>query len=357
MSATPTTAIQHLPVPTPSEVIALQSVCGTPAVSVLLSTTPQQVLAREDGTRLGRLLDDAARRLRIEAPDGVASDLVADLQALGAVARGARSRHGIALYAAPGAMPCWYSLPVNVRDRVVVDPTFATRDLVRSLHRTPRHTLLLLSKDQARLFEGADDSLVPVARARFPLDADSFPSMTAFLRAVDSALAAHLRARPSPVVVAGVESLTAAFLQRSRATTRLAGTIPGSHLERPLPELAELTRPVLERYLRSREQESLSALASTPRRRVASGLDAVWLCSRSERPHMLIVEEDLFRPARISEDGDHLLPVDDVEAPDVLDDVVDEVIEAVLRRGGWVALASSGALADHGGIALTVRDR
>ena len=356
MPATLMTPVQQSPVPTPGDVVALQAVRATPAVSVLLATSPQEVLAPEADERLGRLLDDAARRLRREASDDVAAAVLGKLHSLAAAARASRSRYGVALYASPGTS-AWFSLPVEVRDRVVVDPTFATRDLLRSLHRSPRHAMLVLSKQQARLFEGADEALVAVARTRFPLNAADFPTMNAFLSATDSALAAHLRARPSPVIVAGVQPLTAAFLARSRATTRLAGTLPGSHLERSLPELAELARPVLDRYLRSREQESLRVLDETPRRRVASGLDAVWLAARSERPEMLVVEEDLFQPARLSEDGDHLLPAEDVEAPDVLDDVVDEVIEAVLRRGGWVALASPGALAAHGGIALTVRDR
>lgn len=356
MSVTLTTAAQPLPIPTPSVVVALQAVRAVPAVSVLLSTAPQPAMGAESSARLDQLLADAARRLRGEASREVAEELITALHALAVAAQAARTRQGVALYAAPG-ISCWFSLPVSVSDRVVVDPTFATRDLVRALHRTPRHALLLLSKQQARLFEGADETLVPVARNRFPLKAADFPAMSAFLRAVDSALAAHLRARPSPVVVAGVKPLTAAFVARSRATTRLAGTVPGSHLQTPLPELAELARPVLEQYLRSREEESLRVLAETPRRRVASGLQAVWLATRRERPDMLVVEEDLFRPARVSEDGDHLLPADDIEAPDVLDDVIDEVIEAVLRRGGWVALAAPGALASHGGIALTVRDR
>lgn len=340
--------------PTASDVVVLQSLRAAPAVSILM-TTPSPSTAIDLSSRLGRLVDDAERRLRLEAPVDVADRVAEGLRAMAAEAAQTTTRAALALYAAD-SVSTWFTLPVAVRDRVSVDPTFATRDLVRSLHRTPLHALLVLTADEARLFQGADEALVPVAPHRFPIRADAFPGTGAYLRAVDSALSAHLRARPSPVVLTGVERLTAEFLRRSRATTRWAGTVPGSHLHRSLDELVALTRPVLERYLRSREEESLRVLADTPSRRVASGLDAVWLASRRERPEMLVVEDDLFQPARVSEDGDHLLPADDPEAPDVLDDAVDEVIEVVLRRGGWVALASTGRLAAHGGIALTVRD-
>jgi hypothetical protein len=70
---------------------------------------------------------------------------------------------------------------------------------------------------------------------------------------------------------------------------------------------------------------------------------------------MLVVEEGFFHPARISADGDFLTPADDVEHPDVIDDAVDELIELVIQRGGWVAFAEDGALADHDRVALTVR--
>jgi hypothetical protein len=83
-------------------------------------------------------------------------------------------------------------------------------------------------------------------------------------------------------------------------------------------------------------------------------MPAVWLAARRERPEMLAVEQGLFYPARLSADGDFVEPADDVEHPDVLDDAVDEVIELVLRRGGWIALTDDGALARRERIALSV---
>ena len=70
---------------------------------------------------------------------------------------------------------------------------------------------------------------------------------------------------------------------------------------------------------------------------------------------MLAVEEGFFYPARLSVDGDYVMPAADVDDPDVLDDAVDEVIETVLQRGGWVALVSDGTLAERGRVPLTLR--
>jgi hypothetical protein len=70
---------------------------------------------------------------------------------------------------------------------------------------------------------------------------------------------------------------------------------------------------------------------------------------------MLAVEQGLFYPARLSTDGDRLTPADDIDHPEVIDDAIDELIEIVLRRGGWIALVEDGLLSAHGRIALAVR--
>ncbi|RBY83110.1 hypothetical protein [Blastococcus sp. TF02A-26] len=95
---------------------------------------------------------------------------------------------------------------------------------------------------------------------------------------------------------------------------RLAGTITGSHSRAPLPTLPALI-------------------------------------ARAERLELLGEETDLFYPARLRDDGDLVQPASDVEAFDV----VDEVIETVLQRRGWVALLDDGALQAEDRIALTVR--
>jgi hypothetical protein len=84
-------------------------------------------------------------------------------------------------------------------------------------------------------------------------------------------------------------------------------------------------------------------------------MQAVWLAARTERPEMLVVDQSFFYPARLSDDGDLVIPATDVDHPEVVDDIVDEVIELVLQRGGWVALVDPGRLDAHDRIAVTLR--
>jgi hypothetical protein len=261
------------------------------------------------------------------------------------------------LYAGGGAAFS-VRLGIEVEDRAVMDPSFATRDLVRDLHRTPRHVVLVLSDRRAVLLDGAGGRLTPAPARRFPvvLGPGGSPAQDGALASLDKSLGAYLRLRPAPVVVAGPQELVTRFCALSVNLTRFAGTVYGGFEDLDLDELARRTRPVLNRYLASRELAALDLVAErTTSDRVASGIVAAWLAARADRPEMLILEEGFRFPARLSADGDRVEPATDVEAPDVIDDLVDELIEVVLDRSGWVAIARQGVLAAHGGVALTLR--
>ncbi|HLL62099.1 MAG TPA: hypothetical protein VK401_03565 [Propionibacteriaceae bacterium] len=364
-----------LPLPTAAEVVSVQELQDYPAVSVLCTAEPAPTMSREAAGRLGRLVAEAVERLRTELGSVGAADLVRHLEDLRQDVMGRPTRGAVALYVSSGHRSAW-GLPVAVVDRTVIDPTFATRDLVRSLHRTPRHVVLVLTEREARLFDAVADTMLPPPTGPFPLvnrasrpdrpgRANRRPRASrgdtdgdAFLRTVDQALGTYLRVHPAPLVLVGATRTLTRFTHLSRNLGRLAGTVPGSHLRTPLPVLAALIRPVLESYLRSRQGEALALLEERQSAgRVVSGMPAVWLASRAERPEMLAVEQGLFFPARLSSDGDFLEPATDVEHPDVLDDAVDEVIEVVLRRGGWIALVEDGGLASRDRIALSLRHR
>jgi len=335
-------------------VMSLQSARGYPCVSLLMPTTEGERIDEADRATLERLAGQARMRVRQEAPAAGEQTLARLDEAVAAVLD--RPVHeGLALFVNAEVAEV-VDLPIPVEPRCVVDPTFATRDLVRALHRTPRHVLLLLAADEARLFDGSLGALVPAASAKFPMRAGDGLAGESFLRQVDKALGAYLRLHPAPLVVAAAEPTASTFGRLSANTSRLAGIIPGNHLRSPLPDLAGQVRLVMEGYLLSREAEAME-LVTTRRgqRRAVLGIDECWRASRWERPEMLAVEEGFFYPAWISEDGDELTPTDDPAELGAIDDVVDELIEGVLTRGGWVALVQDGIVPDGARVALTLR--
>lgn len=119
-----------------------------------------------------------------------------------------------------------------------------------------------------------------------------------------------------------------------------------------------LVRPVAYEHLHSRRREALEIIdARAGTDLVATGITAAWKAAHQGHPEVLVVEDTLIYPARTSgRGGETITPAADVEHLDVIDDAVDELIDKVMGRGGWVALVEQGTLAAHGGIALALEE-
>lgn len=345
-------------------VTVLQSMRAYPSVSLLANTTPGRRLDKADLATLLRLAAEASARLSEEGIEDRQA-LLDTLSDMISRAVSEPSDRAVAFFVSPSHQ-CRVTIPVPVVDRCVIDPTFATRDLVRSLQHSPRHTVLLLSMDEARLLHGHGASLTPAPGNAFPAYRRTYGQHGArgaeryndFLRRVDRALGAALRLNPMPLVLVAAEPTGSKFRRLSRNMSRLAGLITGNHLKTPAEALSELVRPVLDDYLRSRASEALELIERRAGEdRVLRDIDSAWMAARWERPEMLAVEEDFVYPARLGPEGDSLIPADDIDHPDVIDDVVDELIEIVLSRGGWIALLPPGRLPDGTHLALTLRRR
>ena len=345
-----------LPSPTTDLVLRLQGERHDPSVSLLLDTEPAERMSNRDRERLRAQHREAVRRLAAEPVSRPAAAAILErLDRQVDRASSAPTGAALAVYAGPTSAMA-LTLTVSVQDRVVVDPSFATRDLVRCLHRTPRHAVLVLDWDEARLYSGHGESLTEVRR-RFPLSRAAYGADTdRFLHTVDRAFGAHLAVHPSPVVVAGRPSLLTPFVGQSTHLQRLAGVLPLDPAITSTVELVQAVAPRLEAYLLSRQREAFDLVARSRLRGVlASGMREAWRAAWVGRPEMLAVEQGLFYPARVVGNGHRLEPTTDIEDPEVIDDAVDELIELVLLRGGWVAFVDDGQLAEHDGAALVLR--
>lgn len=350
-----------------SDVAELTAASGFPCVTVALPTRPsaERMVAR-DRSELASLLDQAERTLR-EAGLLSRENLVAALRSMAASAAALPTGRGLVLYAS-AAVQRFFTLPQTVERRVVLEATFATRDLISALHRTPPHLLLSLHPGCAHLYRVQGSAAEPVATvfASAPtpgLDGDDDSDLderaravtNSFLAEADLELGEQRERYPSPLVLAGTPRLVDLFARRSRHCHRLAGLIDTAHAQ-TLPELLRKSAIYLERYLRSRQAEALTLVQRTSDeqpQRLAAGIEAAWHTARRTRPLMLVVEESFSVPGVIG--GVPLSPeaYRDTD-PRHLHDLVDDLVEEVIRRGGQVALVEDGALAEHGRVALVL---
>jgi hypothetical protein len=358
-----------VPMPTDAAVRRLQAASGYPMLSVLLRTSPGATMAPDDRRRLAALVDRAGARVERELGPSVAASATRPLRDLAARAAEQPTARGLALFAGDDVAES-YRLTVPVDERTVVDPTFATRDLLRALATHPPVRVLALAADGARLFLAAHDQLTEIENPALP---DPSPTehpdrrghqhqaelshrravhVDRFFRAVDDALRRDPVLGHLPLVVAATEPVLGRFRQVARIP--IAGTVRGHHLRRPPRELAAAVRPVVRAHVEAETRRDLARLAdAVDRHQARIGLAEVWAAALDRRVRLLLVDQAYRVAGTPADDGRSIVVHPDPEAPDVLDDAVDELIELVHRAEAQVRFVPTDSI-PHG-VAAVVR--
>ena len=349
-------------------VARIQQIHGYPAVSILLSVGPTATTTR---VRLAQLVQTATARLLSEFSRPDVQPLLDTLSDMAAHVDPGPGDEGMALFA-NRYLVATVVLPFPVRDRVVIDETFATRDLVHTLLRSPHFDVLVLGGDTTRLHRGVGTALTAATDCAFPLLARSETGnsqtrlgtersdirdigLQRHLRAVDDALDDALDAN-TPLFVVGAERRLALFRKRSRHRVRITETLSGVFERRSKTALREAIWPLLTHELVRRRNDAMAELVeATGSNRCAFGIDLAWRYANEGRCSLAVVEENFTFAARIAPDTNRLVFAQDIEHPDVIDDIADEIIEIVLAKGGRVAIVPDGTLPGPGNIAMALR--
>ena len=347
--------------PSGDDLARLQKIRGGALVTISLDTTPGQRLTVGERKRLDQLLAEAHRRVAIEpgdepmAPPPNAEQLFAWLER-------DHMGKGLVIFSGAGILEA-YRLPTAPRDVVVVDPTFATRELARALWQSPEILLLVLAASEARLFVTSLDVPGPVLGAGFPVLADRVADRTTrqrddargrnasttdrFFRQVDQLL--QPLAIDRPVVLFAAEPAASRF--RAISSVPFLGVVHGNRLTTAPVDLWQLTQPLRHEHLDIRRQEGLARLQAAMASSTAStGVTETWTAAAAGQVDTLLVDPSFRWPGR-TELG-VALPEADPTAPGVIDDVVDDLIESVALSGGSVCFVSPGDLGRDGVAAL-----
>lgn len=355
-------------------VYLLKQIRGYPALTITLPTHRTSPARRQDPIRVRNLVTEATNRLLSELPKRQVEPLLARLEALIKTLNYRYTLDGLALFVNQDFGRSFY-LPFEVKERVVVDESFAVRDLVYALNRSTRYWVLVLGEKPTRLYEGYRDTLIEIQEEGFPLTHTGPGGEAAlpggfgvrksayrderhrqFFREVDAALRPFLLDDPLPLVVVGVDRFLSFFDEVSQHKDAIVATITGSHSKTSKPKLSELVWPLVEAWRVEQSRGYLAELdQAVGERKFVSTIGEAWRMAEQGRGKLLLVEKDFHYPATVDETGWHLQPPDTIVGPDLMDDAVDEVIKTVLEKGGKVGFLENGLLDDHQRIALILR--
>lgn len=355
------------------DVRLLQQITGYPCLTITLPTHRTSPENQQDSLRLKNLVKEATNRLVSEFGKREVEALLKRLDYLTGTIDFRFTLDGLALFVNQDFARA-FRLPFQIKEKVVIGETFFTRDLVYALNHSMRYWVLVLSEKPTRLYEGFNHELTEVEEAGFPMvhegpggeaplpggfgikkSAYRDEKHRQFFRKVDEALKPFLAADPLPLIVVGVDRYLAFFDEVSAHTKAVIGTVAGNHDKTSPHELGELVQPLVDQHRDARRREALDQLGrAVGERKFVSTVGEVWRMSREGRGDLLLVEEDFHYPGRLDESG-VLIRAEDPNAPNAMEDAVDDIIETVLNKQGRVIFVENGKLGEHQHIAMTLR--
>lgn len=348
----------------------LKSLTPVPALSILLPTHRTSPDNKQDPIVVKNLVSEAKTRLGEEYSQRELEPLLKNLDNLVETIDYSYGLCGLALYVSHDFAKLYY-LAFPVQARVVIDKTFATRDLVYGLHRQLQYWVLLLSRGSSRLLAGTGDILEEVEDDYFtlamtgpggtealPADTDSSyrdDRQRRFIQEVDRAFGTYNEGENLPLVVGGVDRLVSFFQEVSQHSAAIAGTLLGNFDRASISELTPQVWEIMQTVREAKQNQALTSLdEAVSAQKFVSTVGEAWRLVQEGRGKLLVVEKSYHEPAIISTNGGIEL-VAEPGGTEVIDDAVDEIIEVVLANGGEVALVEDGTLSQHQRIALVLR--
>lgn len=126
---------------TRSDLQALQSHRDYPSISILAPTHRSAPRNKQDPIKVKNLVKKAVERLHGEFKKREVADIVQSLQELVKNVDWQHTLDGLALFAGRGRSAS-VNLPFRVKPRALIDEIFATRDIVYTLNRADRKSVV-----------------------------------------------------------------------------------------------------------------------------------------------------------------------------------------------------------------------
>ncbi|RYX83863.1 hypothetical protein EON83_13030 [bacterium] len=357
-----------------SDLHQLQAMRDYPSLSIITPTHRTSPDNLQDPIRVKNLVTEATNQLHDQFSKREVEPLLERLNTLVGQIDWHHTLDGMALFVSKD-FGGHFDLPFPVTERVVVDESFGTRELVFSMNRSPRYHVLVLSEHRTHLFEAVRDQLRESRVGGFPLEHEGSEEVRGlpgghgvheagyrdesdrhFFHHIDAELSKMQEHDPLPVVVTGVTRSLALWDELSSNKASLAGTLGGSYEDTHAHELGQLVWPVMEEFMARDRAQILDELGEAiGAQKYAGGMDELWTLALEGRGATLLVEEDFHYMGEVRPNGMLMATTENPVGDETLVDVVDDLIEMVLSKSGRVVFVDNGSLEANGGIALILR--
>jgi len=338
-------------------------------VTIILQTHRTTPDNEQDSILLKNLIKEVESRLRSNFEKSFVNDMIARINKLADSINHRHNKASLILFINENIAE-YVRLPITVENRVVVDRTFATRDLVRSLHRETSYYILVLGRDKARLIKAFNDKVADEVEEGLPMEnTDLNPAQRSeaaigsrqsnlvreFFNRVDKQLNEVQKKNLLPVIISTEESNYPEYLKIADRKEMFAGKLYGNKMNEKAHHIVESVWPVMEKLTVEKNNQRLAELkAAVNSRNFLIDFNEIWQAIKEGRGKTLFVKQGYFQPARLENNHIELISMQDAERANV-DDIIDEMIEKILRFGGDAVFITGDELKEFNGLVLVTR--
>jgi hypothetical protein len=366
------------------ELFLLQKEKDTPCLSIILPIAWISPNRQTDIYTVLRNIKKIKAYLQENFDTSETDDLLGSVDELSSEIDFSHNMAGVGLFVS-AHVKLWVPFFFPVKEKVILSDSFETRDLLyHAYYATPYH-VLLLSKNETRLFKGAFDELEEITDEHFPMHYEddyeySTPSrgqayqgqavvqnferdksqskkmrFENFLHQIDEWLPDYLT-KKDPLIITGSERELSFFSGLSYAVN-VIGQLHGNYFYLSVPALGESIWRIIRTTLEKKKQEWKRVFESAKGTDEAVfGMAATWQVVWKEQGACLLVEKDFAYPGYLQNDHPeklHLLPPDGPHK--ILPDAVNVLMERVQEKGGEVVILENDALKPYQRIGLLLR--
>jgi hypothetical protein len=351
----------------------LKDVISETCVTIIMNTHRTHPENKKDGLLLKNLVKEAEERLFADESKRDAKSMIQRIKDLESKIDHNHNIESLILFVNEDIAE-FIRLPVAVVDRVVIDHTFATRDLVRAIHLETNYYVLVLSQQKVRLLEAFNDKVVQEfdKPTPFPIENTQFYSTSGvklsnatkqtnlvaeFFNRVDKELNKIRKDNPLPVLICTEESNYFEYMKIADEMHSIYDTfLNKNRLDEKDFEIVKEAWSIVKEYRikqnNARKEELLKAVGA---QKFMSDINDIWGAIEQGRIQTIFIEQGLFQPALL--EGNKITFVSDEERnrKDIVDDIYDEMIELNMNFGGDVVFLPKGELRDFQGVGAITR--
>lgn len=349
----------------------LKDIRSENCITIIMTTHRTKPDYLNDDLRLKNLIKEVETRLMADMDKKEATKLLEKLNSLAASLDHSQNLESLMLFVNEDIAE-YVRLPIKVQDRVVIDDTFATRDLFRAVHIQMHYYVLVLSQEKIRMVEAMNDTVIKEIGAPFPIEnvqdfskddpSDSVSSrrtnlIIEFLNQADKDVNEIRKANPLPVFICGLEENYNEYIKIADKKDSIFDVyLDKSKINDPAHSIVEDAWEVVKEYVveknNARKAELKKAVGEN---KFVSDTNEIWRAISEGRVQTLFIEQGLFQPAIMK--GDEIVYVSEEQRNDtgVIDDVYDEMIEANMDFGGDVVFLPKGELSKFNGFGAITR--